>query len=518
MLIMKKSNPLSRNLATVLLIGSLGMTASAQKAPTDPPIVNQISPEKKSEEHQKNHNSPTVSIDEKGKQSRPNPVVMQPRKETGGDEHLLTVVQVETSDREVFETSKDDKADRGSFLITRDGDLSHPLEVYYHLSGSAVNGKDYVRLNGTATIAQGQESVKVTVQALEDEEVEGVEEVILTLEDIVCIAIFPPPPSCYQVGKKNTSKLKVFENDHSINLLPKSGIITPGKNKKFQAPSTLSITGEATDKDGWISSFQFLVNEEVVHEGTMNFIIAPESGQRQHFNYQWKEATPGTHEITLAVTDNEGASVFSRPVKVIVISDEDLPELTLFTKDALATETTDIASAQSDTATFSIRRTGRTDTALEVSYQTSGSAANGIDYEELGGSMVIESGQRWGKVVLNPIADDMGEGRETIVLSLVPSILTYAIGHANTAKAVIMDTPPERKDRKIMKDGSIHLRLPCVPGENFLLEVSEDLKDWEVVDHGVTQENAFDIIESRPEQQKRKYFRIRKALKAITEY
>ena len=132
--------------------------------------------------------------------------------------------------------------------------------------------------------------------------------------------------------------------------------------------------------------------------------------------------------------------------------------------------------------------------------------------------MVIESGQRWGKVVLNPIADDMGEGRETIVLSLVPSILTYAIGHANTAKAVIMDTPPERKDRKIMKDGSIHLRLPCVPGENFLLEVSEDLKDWEVVDHGVTQENAFDIIESRPEQQKRKYFRIRKALKAITEY
>ena len=37
---MKKSNPLSRNLATALLIGSLGMTASAQKAPTDPPIVN----------------------------------------------------------------------------------------------------------------------------------------------------------------------------------------------------------------------------------------------------------------------------------------------------------------------------------------------------------------------------------------------------------------------------------------------------------------------------------------------
>jgi hypothetical protein len=250
----------------------------------------------------------------------------------------------------------------------------------------------------------------------------------------------------------------------------------------------------------------------------MNFVVAPEAGQRQHFNYQWKEVTPGNHDITLAVTDNEGASTLSRPVKVMVIGDEDLPELTIFTKDALATETTDNASAPSDTATFRIRRTGRTDTALEVSYQTSGSAANGIDYEGLEGSMVIESGQRWGKVILKPIADDMREGRETIALSLVPSILTYAVGHPSTAKAVIMDTPPERGDTKIMKDGSIHLRLPSVPGENFLLEVSENLKDWEVIDHGVTQENAFDIIESRPEQQKRKYFRIRKALKAITDY
>jgi hypothetical protein len=163
MLIMKKSNPLSRNLATVLLIGSIGMTASVQKVPTDPPIVNQISPEKKSEGHQKNYNSSRESIDEKGEQSGPDTTVMQPRKETGADEHLLTVVQVETSDREAFETSSDGKAGTGSFLITRDGDLSQPLDAYYHLSGSAV-----------------------------DEEAVGIEEVVLTLGNIVCIAIFPP--------------------------------------------------------------------------------------------------------------------------------------------------------------------------------------------------------------------------------------------------------------------------------------------------------------------------------------
>ena len=68
-----------------------------------------------------------------------------------------------TSDREAFETSSDGKAGTGSFLITRDVDLSQPLDAYYHLSGSAV-----------------------------DEEAVGIEEVVLTLGNIVCIAIFPP--------------------------------------------------------------------------------------------------------------------------------------------------------------------------------------------------------------------------------------------------------------------------------------------------------------------------------------
>lgn len=514
---MKKSNPWSSNLATVLLIGSLGMTASAQKAPTDPPIVNQISPDKKSEEHQKNHNSHTASIDGKSKQRRPDALRMQPRQKTGDDEHLLTIVQVETSDREAFETSKDDKADRGSFLITRDGDLSHPLEVYYQLSGSAVNGKDYVRLNGAATIAQGQESVKVTVQALEDEEVEGVEEVILTLEDIVCIAIFPPPPSCYQVGKKNTSKLKVFDAESIENLAPKSVLITPKKHHMFQLPSALSISGEAMDPDGWITAFQFSANREILYEESVDYLVAPESGQRQHFHYQWLEPRAGIYEITLAVTDNEGVTTFSRPTKIVIMDHQDLPELTVFSKDMLATETADGVNGQANTAMFRVRRTGSTDAALEVSYQMSGSAGNGIDYKELSGALTIEPGQRWSSVVVNPLRDDIQEERETVILSLLPSAKTYSIAEPKTARVLIMEQSPGPDTNKFMQDGSIHMRLPWVAGENFLLEVSENLRDWDVLDHGVTNDNALDIIESPTQRKKEKYFRIRKALKAVEE-
>ena len=517
MLIMKKSNPLSRNLATVLLIGSIGMTASAQKVPTDPPIVNQISPEKKSEGHQKNYNSSRESIDEKGEQSGPDTTVMQPRKETGADEHLLTVVQVETSDREAFETSSDGKAGTGSFLITRDGDLSHPLDVYYHLSGSAVNGEDYLRLNGAVTIARGQESVQVTVQALEDEEAEGMEEVVLTLADIVCIAIFPPPPSCYQIGKKNTAKLQVFDVERRENLAPKSVLITPKKHHMFQLPSALSISGEAMDPDGWISAFQFSTNSEILYEEAVEYMVTPESGQRQHFHYQWQEPRAGIYEITLAVTDNEGVTTFSRPTKIVIMDHQDLPELTVFSKDMLASETADSVNAKTNTAMFRVRRTGSTDAALEVSYQVSGSAANGIDYKELSGALTIEPGQRWGSVVVNPLRDDIQEERETVILSLLPSAKTYSIGESETARVLIMEQSPGPDTNKFMQDGSIHMRLPWVAGENFLLEVSENLRDWDVLDHGVTSDNALDIIESPTQRKKEKYFRIRKALKAVEE-
>jgi hypothetical protein len=80
-----------------------------------------------------------------------------------------------------------------------------------------------------------------------------------------------------------------------------------------------------------------------------------------------------------------------------------------------------------------------------------------------------------------------------------------------------MEQSPGPDTNKFMQDGSIHMRLPWVAGENFLLEVSENLRDWDVLDHGVTSDNALDIIESPTQRKKEKYFRIRKALKAVEE-
>ena len=139
-----------------------------------------------------------------------------------------------------------------------------------------------------------------------------------------------------------------------------------------------------------------------------------------------------------------------------------------------------------------------------------GTAENGLDYTLLEGSVVIEARKRWATLELAPIMDDVEERLETAILVLEP-VDTYSIGRAGAATAVISDNNPGRKGVSILDDGSIHLRLPAVPGEGYVMEVSDNLKDWEVIGTGVSEEDALDIVADKPGQRKGQYYRVRKA-------
>lgn len=69
------------------------------------------------------------------------------------------------------------------FRISRTGDTSTALTVIYDLSGTALNGKDYNKLDGTIAIAPGQSFVDLTVTPVSDTYPEGNETVILSLFD-----------------------------------------------------------------------------------------------------------------------------------------------------------------------------------------------------------------------------------------------------------------------------------------------------------------------------------------------
>ena len=432
----------------------------------------------------------------------------------GGNNGDLTIVQVKTSDGKASETAANAEPNHGTFRIWREGDLSLPLDVHFQMRGAGVNGQDYEHLSGVVTIPEGMSEIEVPVIPLEDDQVEGVEQVVLLLEDIKCIAIFPPSPDCYQVGRQDAARLNIFDNDRDHNIAPKVSMITPFNNEKFQAPASIQLTGEAVDADGWIGAFKFLANDEVIHEGAINFIVAPDPGQSQTFDFLWENVAPGKYDLALEVTDNDGATKVSRRTKIEVISDNEKPEVTVFAKDAFASETTGngngTGNSNGNTAKFRIRRTGKTDTELKVAYRMEGTAENGVDYTLLEGAVVIEARKRWATLELAPIMDDLEERLETAILVLEP-VDTYNIGRASAATVVISDNNPGRKGVSILDDGSIHLRLPAIPGEGYVMEVSDNLVDWEVIGTGVSEDDALDVVADKPGQRKGQYYRVRKA-------
>jgi len=67
------------------------------------------------------------------------------------------------------------------FKLIRSDDLSSPLTVNYQMSGSATQGADYGTLPGTVNFAAGQATATVTVNVLDDIELEVEETVTLTV-------------------------------------------------------------------------------------------------------------------------------------------------------------------------------------------------------------------------------------------------------------------------------------------------------------------------------------------------
>lgn len=102
--------------------------------------------------------------------------------------------------------------DTAAFSIRRvSGPLNVPVPVFFSLSGTASNGVDYTQVAQEILLKSGQSSVAVVIMPLVDQVREGDETVILQLLDPVCIAIYPPPPSCYEIGLHDNASVVIAD-------------------------------------------------------------------------------------------------------------------------------------------------------------------------------------------------------------------------------------------------------------------------------------------------------------------
>ncbi|MFB2837786.1 choice-of-anchor I family protein [Floridanema evergladense] len=150
------------------------------------------------------------------------------------------------------------------------------------------------------------------------------------------------------------------------------------------------------------------------------------------------------------------------------------PIVTIAATDPLAAE----LGTTVDTGVFTLTRTGDLTAALTVTYTISSTATNGIDYNNLTGSVVIPAGRASTTITVTPVNDaNAREGNETIILTLVDGA-TYDLGSISSATVTITDNTTGAL-KKVGNATGAGAEIPAFdPGSDRLFVVAGDTVEF----------------------------------------
>jgi hypothetical protein len=417
---------------------------------------------------------------------------------------LQPVVNIFATDRHATEPNPftDGPIDTATFTVTRSCCADEDLTVFYHIGGTASNGIDYERLPDQVTIPAGARSAEIVVVPLPDDLPEGTETVTLRLEPPICPRIYPPPPECYLIGRAAVATVYIHDLDV---VVPSVAIVRPEHGQVFPARTDIEIVVEASDPDGWITQVDFFAGSTRIGSEQLHFIQPPPPGETYTFSFTWTSVPAGRHLLGARATSNSGKITASHRVGIAVEDASRPPVVTIVARDAFAQEGTD------DTAQFEIRRTHGTNEALTVYYTIGGTALNGVDYAAIREAVIIPAGRYAATVLIEPIADDLEEGIETVVLRLrhaPEGAAPYVVGHPGSATAIIADADMERPKTIRLHDDSFHLRLAATSGLVYRIEASTDLKNWEPLFTNMATDEAIHFVDDEAAQHPVRFYRI----------
>lgn len=391
--------------------------------------------------------------------------------------------------------------DPAVFTVWRAGPTNVALNVFYHVGGTASNGVDYTRLSGMVTIAEGAKAAQIEVAPIDDLLLEGTERVVVELQPVACIAIFPPPPECYAVGSSSRAVAEILDNDFPTNQPPRARFVKPEDGQMFIFPTNVPIVVNTVDPDGFVGRVEFFADTIKIGVQEKHFLVAPLPGTPIPYEMVWTNPPAGRHVLKARATDNAGLAGWSEPIAIWVVTNPpppmtNLPLVSIVAVDPVASEGTNclhwegwtnsatVGQPVINRARFMVRRMGSTNDALTVHYHMGGTASNGVDYLALPGMVTIPAGLRAAPIVIVPIDDPVPERVETVVLGLrLPPDATnvkpaYYIGCPRRAAAILVDDDKPRPVSGRLEDHCFHLALTGNNGSWVRIESSTDTVHW----------------------------------------
>ncbi len=317
-----------------------------------------------------------------------------------------------------------ESGDNATFVFSRTGATTNPLNVVVAWSGTAVNGTDYTSQPTTVTIPANAASTTVTLVPTNDALIEGPEDATVTISsNAAYVRDAVEFAATANITDDDVPVVSVTAIDADANELGRDpGVVLITRTGPTTAPLTVyyGLSGKALHG----TDYYALPGQITIPIGATSapVVITP---------YDDDIGEPDPESVTFNLTTYNNAyqlgTAFSATVNIADNDDKPL----------VAVRAGSSPAEPGTAGTFIIRAIGSATGNITVNYTLSGTATAGSDYTAPSGSVTLSAASSNEVTVTIPILNDaLLEPTETIILNITPGA-TY----------------------KVLNDGSATLRL-----------------------------------------------------------
>ncbi|HVI49040.1 MAG TPA: Calx-beta domain-containing protein [Chitinophaga sp.] len=308
-------------------------------------------------------------------------------------------------------------ATNGSFTVSLPAGITaaEDITVNYNITGTATAGTDYTAITGTITIPAGQNSVTVPVVVTDDQVIEPVETVIMTLNGGTAAS--------FTFAGTGNATVNITDNDdipanRVLSVVKTTDAAEPGANGLFAISLPAGITVAENVAINYTISGTATAGTDYVTLGNTVVIPAGQNSVTVQVPVIDDKLIENTETVIMTLGGGSSASFTftgNTSATVNILDDDDVTTNRVLT----VTATKDAAEPGTDGEfTISLPAGVTSSEAITVNYTVNGTATSGADYTALSGTVVIPAGQNKVTIPVPVINDQILENTETTGMTI----------------------------------------------------------------------------------------------------